>query len=87
MLVRQQAIVKLKTGLQARPAAFFVQEANRYASEIFVEKENKKVNAKSIMGIMSLAVTNGMEIFIIAEGNDAQDAVSSLVKLVEKEEV
>lgn len=87
MLVRQQAIVKLKTGLQARPAAFFVQEANRYASEIFVEKENKKVNAKSIMGIMSLAVTNGMEIAILAEGNDAEDAVSSLVKLVEKEEV
>ncbi|MEW9669456.1 HPr family phosphocarrier protein [Ammoniphilus sp. 3BR4] len=86
-MVRQQAIVKLKTGLQARPAAFFVQEANRYASEIFVEKENKKVNAKSIMGIMSLAVTNGMEIAILAEGNDAEDAVSSLVKLVEKEEV
>ncbi len=86
MLVRQQAIVNLKTGLQARPAAFFVQEANRYSSEIFVERENKKVNAKSIMGIMSLAVSHGTEITILAEGNDAEEAVTNLKALVEKEE-
>ncbi|WP_134704462.1 HPr family phosphocarrier protein [Ammoniphilus sp. YIM 78166] len=85
-MVRQQAIVNLKTGLQARPAAFFVQEANRYSSEIFVERENKKVNAKSIMGIMSLAVSHGTEITILAEGNDAEEAVTNLKALVEKEE-
>jgi catabolite repression HPr-like protein len=85
-MVQQQVVVKLKTGLQARPAAFFVQEANRFVSEIFVEKENKKVNAKSIMGIMSLAISSGTEITISAEGPDASQAVTSLANLVSKEE-
>lgn len=85
-MVQQQVTVKLKTGLQARPAAFFVQEANRFASEIFVEKENKKVNAKSIMGIMSLAISSGTDITISAEGPDAAQAVSSLASLVSREE-
>ncbi|UFJ39971.1 HPr family phosphocarrier protein [Brevibacillus humidisoli] len=85
-MVQQQVLVKLKTGLQARPAAFFVQEANRFASEIFVEKENKKVNAKSIMGIMSLAIGSGTEITILADGPDASQAVASLAKLVSVEE-
>jgi catabolite repression HPr-like protein len=85
-LAQQQAVVRLKTGLQARPAAFFVQEANRYAAEIFIEKENKKVNAKSIMGIMSLAVSSGSEIVISAEGPDAEEAVNGLKAFVEKDE-
>ncbi|QQE74045.1 HPr family phosphocarrier protein [Brevibacillus composti] len=85
-MVQQQVVVKLKTGLQARPAAFFVQEANRFVSEIFVEKGNKKVNAKSIMGIMSLAISSGTEITISAEGPDATQAVTSLSNLVGKEE-
>jgi catabolite repression HPr-like protein len=85
-LAQQQAVVRLKTGLQARPAAFFVQEANKYAAEIFIEKENKKVNAKSIMGIMSLAVSSGSEIVISAEGPDAEEAVTSLKAFVEKNE-
>lgn len=86
-MVRQQTTVNLRTGLQARPAAFFVQEANRYSAEIFVEKDNKKVNAKSIMGIMSLAVSIGTGITISAEGSDAEQAVASLKSLVEKEEL
>ncbi len=85
-MVQQSVVVKLKTGLQARPAAFFVQEANRFAAEIFVEKDNKKVNAKSIMGIMSLAISSGTEITISAEGTDASQAVSSLAALVTKED-
>ncbi|RNB74705.1 HPr family phosphocarrier protein [Brevibacillus panacihumi] len=85
-MVQQQVTVKLKTGLQARPAAFFVQEANRFAAEVFVEKDNKKVNAKSIMGIMSLAISSGTDITISAEGPDANQAVSSLTQLVSKEE-
>ncbi|MED1725427.1 HPr family phosphocarrier protein [Brevibacillus parabrevis] len=85
-MVQQQVVVQLKTGLQARPAAFFVQEANRFVSEVFVEKGNKKVNAKSIMGIMSLAISSGTEITILAEGPDASQAVLSLSTLVSKEE-
>lgn len=85
-MIQEKVVVNLKTGLQARPAALFVQEANRYAAEVYVEKDDKKVNAKSIMGIMSLAIGNGKEITIFAEGSDAEQAVASLVKFVTKEE-
>ena len=53
-MVEKQVQVKLRTGLQARPAALFVQEANRFSSDVFLEKDGKKVNAKSIMGLMVL---------------------------------
>lgn len=76
-------VVKNKTGLHARPAAMFVQTANKFKSEIFVEKEGKKVNAKSIMGVMSLAVSQGTTITILAQGEDEKDAVEALVELVE----
>ncbi|MFV9510618.1 HPr family phosphocarrier protein [Tepidibacillus sp. LV47] len=85
-MVKSTVIVKLKTGLRARPAALFVQEANRYSSEITVEREDKRVNAKSIMGIMSLAINNGAEITIIAEGSDEEQAVEKLTELLSKEE-
>ncbi|MED4534020.1 HPr family phosphocarrier protein [Metabacillus fastidiosus] len=84
-MVEQQIEVKLKTGLQARPAAMFVQEANRFSSDVFLEKEGKKVNAKSIMGLMSLAISTGSVITLIAEGSDEQEAVAALSKFVEKQ--
>jgi len=82
-MFQQNVIVKNKTGLHARPAALFVQAANKFKSEIFIEKEGKKVNAKSIMGVMSLAVSQGTEITISAQGDDAQEAVDNLVELIE----
>jgi catabolite repression HPr-like protein len=85
-MVHENVVVKLKTGLQARPAAMFVQEANRYVADVFVEKDDKKVNAKSIMGVMSLAIAHGKEITISAEGKDAEEAVQSLVRFVSQEE-
>jgi catabolite repression HPr-like protein len=85
-MVQEKATVNLKTGLQARPAAFFVQEANRFVSDVYLEKDNKRVNAKSIMGIMSLAVGSGVEILISAEGNDEEEAAKKLKEFVEKEE-
>lgn len=84
---KQPVVVKLKTGLHARPAALFVQEANKFSSEVFVEKDEKKVNAKSIMGIMSLAISSGTEVYISAEGSDSEQAVHALVSLVSKEEL
>ncbi|MGW8959455.1 HPr family phosphocarrier protein [Paenibacillus sp. NPDC055715] len=86
-MLKHPVVVRLKTGLHARPAALFVQEANKYSSEIFVEKEDKKVNAKSIMGIMSLAISTGTEINISAEGADAEQAVNALVSMVSKVEL
>ena len=84
MLVKQVE-VKLKTGLQARPAALFVQEANRFSSDIFLEKDGKKVNAKSIMGLMSLAVGSGVMIDIVADGDDEASAIDALSDFIQKE--
>lgn len=84
-MVEKQVEVKLRTGLQARPAALFVQEANRFSSDIFLEKDGKKVNAKSIMGLMSLAVGSGVEVNIIADGDDEEKAIIALADFVQKE--
>lgn len=85
-MVEKTVIVKRKAGLQARPAALFVQEANKFNSDIYIEKEGRKVNAKSIMGIMSLAVGSGKEITIIVDGKDETEALNALVEFVTKEE-
>ena len=83
-MVQQKVEVLLETGLQARPAALFVQEANRFQSDIFLEKGDKKVNAKSIMGLMSLAVSSGSEVTLIADGSDEQDALAALTAYVQE---
>jgi len=85
MLVKEIE-VKLKSGLQARPAALFVQEANRFSSDVFLEKDGKKVNAKSIMGLMSLAVGSGVVINIIADGDDEEKAIGALTEFVQGEQ-
>lgn len=84
-MVEKKVEVKLKTGLQARPAALFVQEANRFSSDIFLEREGKKVNAKSIMGLMSLAVSTGVTVTLIAEGKDEKEALEELSKYIQQE--
>ena len=75
--------VKNQVGLHARPATFFIQKANEYKSSIWVEKEERRVNAKSRLGILSLGIVGGAKIRIIADGSDEQLAVDGLVKLVE----
>ncbi|RHW38926.1 HPr family phosphocarrier protein [Neobacillus notoginsengisoli] len=85
-MVEKEVEVKLKTGLQARPAALFVQEANRFSSEVYLLKDGKKVNAKSIMGLMSLAVSTGSLITIAADGSDEQNAVTALAEYVQNED-
>jgi catabolite repression HPr-like protein len=84
-MVERNVEVKLKSGLQARPAAMFVQEANRFTSDIFLEKDGKKVNAKSIMGLMSLAVGSGSKVTLFAVGNDESDALAALEKFVQQD--
>lgn len=85
-MIEEKIIIKLKRGLQARTATLFVQEANRYTSEIFIEKGNRKLNAKSIMGLMSLAISRGMEVTIFTEGSDEREALEGLKLLVTKED-
>ena len=75
--------VKNQVGLHARPATFFIQKANEFKSSIWVEKEDRRVNAKSLLGVLSLGVMGGTTIRIIAGGPDEETAVDELVKLVE----
>lgn len=70
------------TGLHARPAALFVQTAGKFTSNIWIKTGQKKVNAKSIMGLISLAVSNGTEITIVADGEDEDLAVKEITDLV-----
>lgn len=74
--------VQNQVGLHARPATFFIQKANEFKSTIWVEKEERRVNAKSLLGVLSLGIVGGMDIKIIADGPDENSAVDSLVKLV-----
>jgi phosphotransferase system HPr (HPr) family protein len=85
-LVTKKLIVKNKQGLHARPAALFVQVANKFNSRISVKRGDEKVNGKSIMGILMLGAEKDSEIIIEAEGDDAQMAISDLEKVVVTEE-
>ncbi|WP_342514572.1 HPr family phosphocarrier protein [Sporosarcina sp. FSL K6-1522] len=84
-MVERTVEVKMKTGLQARQAALFVQEANKFMADLFLEKEDRQVNAKSIMGIMSLAIARGTSIKLIANGVDEEKALDALTALVGSE--
>ena len=74
-----------QVGLHARPATFFIQKANEFKSSIWVEKEERRVNGKSLLGVLSLGIIGGTSIRIIADGPDEETAVNSLVALVESE--
>ena len=77
----KDVLVQNQVGLHARPATFFIQKANEFKSSIWVEKEERRVNAKSLLGVLSLGIMGGTK--IIAGGPDEEQAVEELVKLVE----
>jgi len=74
--------VNNQVGLHARPATFFIQKANEFKSSIWVEREDRKVNAKSLLGVLSLGIIKGTAINLIADGADEQEAVEALVQLI-----
>jgi len=79
----KDVMVQNEVGLHARPATFFIQKANEFKASIWIEKEERRVNAKSLLGILSLGIVGGTPIKIIADGTDEQAAVEALVELVE----
>lgn len=81
-MIERTAEVKIKPGLQARQAALFVQEANRYTSDLYVKRDERQVNAKSIMGVMSLAIAQGSTVTLIADGSDEEQAAEALSAFV-----
>ncbi|MFH2139058.1 MAG: HPr family phosphocarrier protein [Candidatus Omnitrophota bacterium] len=85
-MIEKSVIIKSKAGLHARPAAIFVQVANKFDSEITITKGHQKVNGKSIMGVLMLAAGQGQEVIIIAEGPDAEMAIRELEKILLNDE-
>ena len=81
----KEVVLNNQVGLHARPATFFIQKANEFKSSIWIEKEERRVNAKSLLGVLSLGITRGTAINIIADGLDEKEAVDALVSLVEKD--
>jgi len=81
--MEREVVITNKLGLHARPATVFVQEAGKYKCNVMVEKDGKSINAKSILGILSLGITNGNTIKIKTEGENEAEALEALVKIVE----
>ena len=81
----QEAVVNNQVGLHARPATFFIQKANEFKSAIWVEKDERKVNAKSLLGVLSLGIVKGTPIKLIADGPDEKEAVEALYKMISSE--
>lgn len=79
-MVAKKITIQLPDGLEARPIALLVQVASQYESSVYVECEDKKVNAKSIMGMMSLTLPAGMEITVTADGSDEEQAIENIEK-------
>ena len=78
-MVSGEVKVNNAVGLHARPATFFIQRANSFKSSIWVEKDDRRVNAKSLLGVLSLGIVKGTDITIVADGPDEDEAVKSLV--------
>ena len=82
-MISRSVTINNNVGLHARPATFFIQKANSFKASIWVEKEDCRVNAKSLLGVLSLGITKGTNITIIADGGDEAEAVEGLATLVE----
>ena len=81
-MISQEVTITNTIGLHARPATFFIQKANSFKSSVWVEKDDRKVNAKSLLGVLSLGIAQGMTITLLADGSDEDEALAGLVELV-----
>ena len=81
-MIRKEVVISNQVGLHARPATFFIQKANEYKASIWVEKDDRRVNAKSLLGVLSLGIVKGTAITIIADGSDEEEAVAALSALI-----
>lgn len=86
-MIEKEMQIQLPTGLEARPVAVLVQVASKHACTVYIEAEGKKVNAKSIMGMMSLGLDSGEKVTVIADGDDEQEAVADIEEYLVKGKV
>ena len=84
-MYRQQSSLKCESGLYNRQATYFIQKANEYKSSIWIEVEDLRFNAKSLLGVLSMGITKGTRISLIAEGSDEEEAVNTLTEMLAKE--
>ena len=84
-MVSKEVVINNQVGLHARPATFFIQKANEFKSSIWVEKEERRVNAKSLLGVLSLGIVKGTEVRIIADGADENEAIETLSALIDSD--
>ena len=81
-MITKEVKISNAIGLHARPATFFIQKANTYNSSIWVQKDDRKVNAKSLLGVLSLGIAKGMTIVLVADGADEELAIEGLTNLI-----
>ena len=84
-MISRDIVIKNSVGLYARPATFFIQKANMYKSSIWIQKDDRRVNAKSLLGVLSMAIAGGSTVTLIADGPDETEAISALELLVSTE--
>ena len=82
-MTQRDVTITNNIGLHARPATFFIQKANTFKSSIWIEKDDRKVNAKSLLGVLSMGIAKGMTVTLIADGQDESSAINDLVELVQ----
>ncbi|MEG1632436.1 MAG: HPr family phosphocarrier protein [Oscillospiraceae bacterium] len=81
-MISKEVIINNQVGLHARPATFFIQKANEFKSSIWIEKEDRRVNAKSLLGVLSLGIVKGTSVNIVADGADESMAIDTLSELI-----
>lgn len=82
-MVIREVTISNQVGLHARPATFFIQKANEFKSSVWIEKDERRVNAKSLLGVLSLGIVKGMTVNIVADGADEETAVEKLAELID----
>ena len=82
-MITKEVVINNQVGLHARPATFFIQKANEFKSSIWVEKEDRRVNAKSLLGVLSLGIAKGMTVTLIADGVDEDTALEGLSAVID----
>lgn len=82
-MISREVTITNSIGLHARPATFFIQKANSYKASIWVEKEDRRVSAKSLLGVLSLGIAQGMTVVLIADGQDEEEALKGLSDLID----
>lgn len=81
-MITKEAVINNRVGLHARPATFFIQKANEFKSSIWIEKDERRVNAKSLLGVLSLGIVKGTTVTLVADGADEQEAIDTLTALI-----